>query len=889
MATSKNPTPIDLLKLSIRTRNALKRSGINSIEDLVKKSDDDLLNIYGMGLKSFGELKEAFTHHMTTRENDFVALDPDENNLFQTNENIPIFFKNIDLRCLEIDPVLLNRLNSANIFNLFDVYHAQKNEDWTKSDLLREITNELKNLKDGRLPLRAGEKERKIVNSIIRKLLEEFQLIDPIQVTRGVESCLAEYISKGMVLDEDTFLFSLQFQNLLNSDLIISSIDSMIFDKIRQAEDGVTNNCLLDMIPDWLPANFLRTAIIRAERQKIIRKNFFNRWIVYKASLEEYLQSISDQRDREILVYRLQGETLEEIASRIRITRERVRQIEVRILDTKPPMLEDDYLSYYQVYAFTKEEFCDTFDVAPEVYGYMVLTAKTKGKRAIEELLEDQSISGNIRRNLISVMRRDSIIVENLRIPKKTRSIIDYHVSQNIHKKFSIEEFYAIYNNFLREHSVTDPELSVGIRAFEGILYRNPNVISTHGKSFVVLDVESIDIEEFVENLELSKLENVEISSLKLFKLYPEIMEMYKINDQFILHNLLKKLHLKHNLGNIKFMRMPVIKFGDGNRYQQVMELLMQNSPISQENLAELYNQEYGIEQNTFIAGFLRDFQKYYSNGSYDITLKPFMKEHRDFFASKLVKDYYSIERVKDYFEGKFNLPAEEYFNKKSFSSIGFILNDRGIVRNKYGSLKGYLEDRIFSTGFIYIDDLDPDLTESMSFKSYLYAFTSTDMYFESLPRQYVSRERLAEFLMDTAYIDSFRKETFEWDTDSPYFTIASLKNTGFTLPSHPSRFGDYFFSSLLINDKEHFNFFRFGRNRVFCKGHAEPSASSFIEDLGKKVDAINVEALVEHLQVFYDISVDKHKILRNITGTELFYDPESETIYASSIGYTAE
>lgn len=122
MATSKNMTPIDVLKVSIRTSNALKRSGINSIEALVKKSDDDLLNIYGMGLKSFGELKEAFTLYMTTRENDFVAFDPDEHNLFQTNDNIPIFFRYIDLRCLEIDPDLLNRLNSANIFNLFDVY-----------------------------------------------------------------------------------------------------------------------------------------------------------------------------------------------------------------------------------------------------------------------------------------------------------------------------------------------------------------------------------------------------------------------------------------------------------------------------------------------------------------------------------------------------------------------------------------------------------------------------------------------------------------------------------------------------------------------------------------------------------------------------------------------
>lgn len=889
MATSKIPTSINVLKINIRTRNALKRSGIYYIEDLRKKSEDDLLEIYGIGMKSFDELKEAFNKYMTTFENGFAELDSEEHVLFQTDEKPPIFLKYIDLRYLEIDPDLLYRLNSANIFNLFDVFLAQKNEDWTKSDLLSEISNKLKNLKDGKLLLRAGAKERKIVNSTISKLLEEFQLIDPIQLTRAVESSLAEYKSEGMILEEDSFLSSLQFQDLLNSDLMISSIDSKIVDKIRQSEDGVTNISLLDMIPNWLPTNILRTAILRAEGQKIIRKNFIDKWVVYKVSLEEYLQSISYQRDREILVFRLQGETLEEIASRINVTRERVRQIEARNLDTKPPILEDEYLSYYQVYAFTKEEFCDIFDVASEVYGYMILTTKTKGKRPIEKLLEDQSIPGNIRKNLIDVMRRDSIIVENSRIPKKPRSIIDYLVKQNVHKKFSIEEFYEIYNNFLNEHVVTDPELNLSFRAFEGILYRNSNVFSTHGKTFVVLDVESIDIEEFVEDLELNKLKNVEISSLKLFQQYPEIMEMYKIDDQFILHNLLKKLHLKHNLGNIKFLRMPVIKFGVGNRHDQVMELLRQNSPISQEDLADLYYQRYGIERNTFIAGFLNDFQKYYSNGSYDIMQKPLSQEQQDYLTSKLVKDYYSIEKVKGLFEEKFHLPAEEFFNKKTLSSLGYILNDKGIVRKEYRSLKGYLEKRIFSNGFVHIDDLDFDLANSMSFRSYLYALTSDDLFFEFLPKHYVSKERLEDFYIDEVYIDNFRKEAFEWDTSSPYFTIASLKNTGFTLPTHPSRFGNYFFSSLLLNDKVHFSWFRFGRNRVFCKGQVEPNANSFFADLLKKLGDINVDALVEHLQDTYEISVDRYKILQNIASAELFYDPESQMIRSSSIGSVAD
>lgn len=891
MPASKSLISINVLNLNIRTRNALQRSGINYIEDLVKMSDADLISIYGIGIQSYEVLKESLTQFITTHETDITESEPfsDDYSLFQTDEDVPKFFKKINLRYLDIDPNLLNRLNTANIFNLFDVYQTKKRGDWTKTDLLKELSDNLKESRDEQFSVSISSTEKKIVNAVLRNFLGEFHLVDPIRLTKTIERSLIKYRSDNLALDESSYLASIHFQNLLNSDLIISAIDSRIINRIQDAESGLSNNVLLDSIPTWMPANTLRTALQRLEQEKKIRKGPFDRWVVYKVTLTEYLQTLSNQRDKEILEYRLSGETLEEIASRFGLTRERVRQIEERTLKASPPILEDDFIKFYNDYAFTKEEFCDIFDVAPEVYGYMSLTIKTRGIKPIEDLLEDQSIPANIRKNLIDVMRKDSIIVDNLRIPKKTRSIIDYLVMQNMHKRFSIEEFYALYNNFLRENNVTEPELSISIRAFEGVLYRNQNVVATHGKTFAILNVEGIDIEEFIEDLELNKLKNVEMSTLKLFRQFPEQMIMYKIDDHFILHNLLKKLHSKNNLGNIEFMRMPLIRIGDGNRYDQIMELLRQNSPISQEDLADLFYEEYGVEHNTFIANFLRDFQEYYSNGSYDITLKPLSREQKDFLSSKLVKDYYSIEKVKELFEGRFNLPADEYFNKKSFSSFDFILNDKGIVRQKYGSLKGYLDDRIFSNGFIYIDDLDPDLTETMSFKGYLYSLTSNDMFFEFLPRQYVSKERLAEFSIDSTYIDAFRKDVFEWNTSSQYFTIASLKNTGFNLPSHPSRFGDFFFSSLLLNDKKSFSYFRFGRNRVFCKEPAEPIASSFLQDLVRKADAINVDVLVEHLQDHYDISVDKYNVLRNITGTDLFYDPESLTIYAPSSGYNVE
>ena len=47
---------IDDMDLSVRSYNSLKRAGIHTIEDLTKKSEDDLLKVRNLGRKSLDEV-----------------------------------------------------------------------------------------------------------------------------------------------------------------------------------------------------------------------------------------------------------------------------------------------------------------------------------------------------------------------------------------------------------------------------------------------------------------------------------------------------------------------------------------------------------------------------------------------------------------------------------------------------------------------------------------------------------------------------------------------------------------------------------------------------------------------------------------------------------------
>ena len=47
---------IEDLDLSVRSYNCLKRAAINTVEDLIKKSEDDMLKVKNLGRKSLDEV-----------------------------------------------------------------------------------------------------------------------------------------------------------------------------------------------------------------------------------------------------------------------------------------------------------------------------------------------------------------------------------------------------------------------------------------------------------------------------------------------------------------------------------------------------------------------------------------------------------------------------------------------------------------------------------------------------------------------------------------------------------------------------------------------------------------------------------------------------------------
>ena len=163
-----------------------------------------------------------------------------------------------------------------------------------------------------------------------------------------------------------------------------------------------------------------------------------------------------------------------------------------------------------------------------------------------------------------------------------------------------MEEFFQWYHLLLETIGASDdPSLAIDLRSYENKLSQNDFVLWNWGHRFRYYPIIQYDYGNLLEALALDQYENIEFSSLKLFRDNSELMEEYDIRDEYELHNLLKKILSTASESKIHFKKMPIIVIGTPNRDQQVIDLLMQCAPITNVELAKKYEELYGVRWNT--------------------------------------------------------------------------------------------------------------------------------------------------------------------------------------------------------------------------------------------------------------------------------------------------
>lgn len=691
MVYIKEDSLIKDLNLSTRSYKALQAHGILTVHDLLAMPKFELLKIPNLGSTSLAEVSKIILHlknsHPATRIKDsyyFLDQDGSLHNDFNLSD-LPLSSRCIN-RLASVEIFSLKSLLDTSLIDLKNIPHFGKNclseleSLFTKIEILRSK----KNNQGPWTPEYLCTRFITLIHQHIEKTSQLFykDLLGLCQKKLEKNSNLKTYHE---LFNDPEFLADLyalpSFETIIQNHLVHS---------LRLNRCGLRFDEILSLFPplrDFRP--FLKNQVAYLENKGDIleRKN------LYYPTFPSILDNLTSFfKEREVTLYkmRIQGATLQEIGNYTDLSRERVRQILIKMnsfLDMHHIQCKEDSLRHFlQKYDLDENTFSKIF-LNQIAYGYIQtrFDYKSTEKLPLEFLLEDENMPEYALENLKTILADDYVQVEEGFVEKSKFAIHRYLLKKYVNYQTTIEDYYKIYQDFMVRHMLDrDPHLMVLPHNLMNKLSAENEVLWSFGKKFRYYPFYDYDFSPFLEALNLKTYQDVEYSSKYFFLKHRDLMKNYGIYDEYELHNLLRKICSKKDYPHIHFLRMPNIRFGKGRREKQILDLLEKHSPINTHDLAKLYEKTYGVNASSVLGSYLKDLTPYYQNGIYDIHRKSLPPEICQDFKKDLDQDFYFIKDIINQFKKAYPNLDPSLINSRSLDQLGFKTYQDYCISNNY-------------------------------------------------------------------------------------------------------------------------------------------------------------------------------------------------------------
>lgn len=613
-------------------------------------------------------------------------------------------------------------------------------------------------------------------------------------------------------------------------------------------------------------------------------------------SITQYVSELRDERIKKILGNRLSGKTLEESGSPYGITRERVRQIinkqQKNITKRGVRFQEDQYIDIFSKYLFDIDDFRLTFNEPETTYYYldMVCTVSRKERKPLESILEDQSIPVEIRKQAERAVYKHYFIIDGVRVKRHSSNLAYYVIKTKCKERTHFDDFLRYYMELLESLGLQhQPSFQIDVRSYENKLNKADYVLWNQGRSFRYYEISSRDYEDMLDELHLSQFEDCEISTRKLYRDNLELMAEYDIRDEYELHNLLKKI-CSPGAFNIHFRRMPTLEFGTAKRYEQVLDLLMQYAPVSAEDFSRIYEEIYGVKAATVTCYCLRCFGNFYHQGIYSIDVKNLPPEQFEYMQNALCRDYYTFADARRIYLQGFSEADAADINPYTLKMLGFRVYTDYIIRNTYSSSTAYFRSLLLN---------EKDVVDAREFPKSIFTHSaySTELcklrqcrkIVELAPYRYINIKKLNEDGIALEMLEDYCRAIRQFVDSESYFTIQSIRQDGFSHSLNSLGYDDWFLSSVLLEDRDHFAHTQMCKIRLFKRGTDSISFADMLRWIVKARQKIGLHDLDVLLHKHYGIKIREEKLAHIIQKTDMYYDAIMETVYMDYHTYAAE
>lgn len=898
---------ISVLGLTVRSSNALRRAGIHTVGDLIDYPTEKLADIRNMGAKSVAEIADI-VHQIQNAEGELVLAESrafGDGNIEKSS--LPVIrydesFIHMDSSGAIIQDISIENLGfnnrALNRFKIAGINFASQLLGMTKEELLEmpnmgvgTVEHAFEIISNLKVNYIVGEDDKSNGISFSQELSE--QLFKSFGESKGFWLKAILLTKEATELQGESFIYYLY---LLEN--VRSKVKNVILDIIETHNDQITIIALEEKMPAHLfNTTIIKDILIELESDDLI---VLDDEFVYRKypSIIDFANAIADEKRKTILLERLNGKTLDDIGNILGLTKERVRQHLQKSLEKRPKLAEDKYAYIFNHYDFTLDDFVLAFNEPESTYHYLCEVCLTERqlfalngcyKKHVEHLLEDESVSVKIRKQVEKTVYKNYILAEGRRIKINRAELVKFFVRKFCTDLIKYDEFSDLYHIWLDDFGLSENEkLRLDSRTYENYLGESNYTLWHHGRSFRYYDIESRDFTELLEAIDFSVYNNMEISALKLFRDYSDLMKEYDIRDEYELHNLLKKIYPKEAT-NIKFGRMPNIEIGQVDREQQVMNLLLQYSPITSEELSAKYEESYGIKSATLLANYMASFDKYYFDGVYTIAFDELPENEFTKLKSILTEDFYTVDYIKRIYSREF--PNSDIANINPFilKTLGFRVFTGYVINNRYSSATEFYNHLLTDDDIVDTRKFSNFMRSNISYTSVLYELKAKREIIEFAPYQYINIRRLNEIgitkndLVD--YCDAVRNVV---DT-SEFFTVKSLRNHGFSHKLDDLGFDDWFYASLLCEDKSDFSYMRISNTKLFCCGIKQANVEDLLLSVMTEQNKIDMYDLNQWLEEKYGMIFERYKLLQYIEKAGLYYDTIMETVYIDYDTYFEE
>ena len=899
---------IEKLDLSVRSLNGLHRAGIIKVGQLFGLDHLSLRNIKNLGAKSVEEILIKCQSNSLYDADDLETESPAPKSVKTFCGTDGMEYQDIPIEGLELSNRSYNCLKRAGVSMLSELLSLSEAELLELPNMGVKSVAEIMNLKSGNMLMPAGELTKdgfhdgleaharvKLDHCIIKEISSALGI--PFgelftEATPYLEGYRNKYApSNGQNLLEDEHLW----QYLLSSELITRGIQSAISNALYCQKYGTTFDSLLQLLPESIrqPQMVRAQLLLMDDSGSITTQN--GQYFVKRMTVLEYARKLSDEREKNILIGRIKGRTLEDLGNEFGIERERIRQIESKVLRKKQSqgyiLYEDQYSEIFEKYDLQRNDFILGFNETSDTYSYLNLAYK-HGSSPIDELVDNASFPEEYRRAAEKIVYKNYVRIGKDWIPCRRADLCDYVLRTLAVDDISFDEFIMMYQSLLVDLGLhNDTKLDLGGRGYENKMAASDHVLWKQWKTMRYYRIAAYDYTELLETLDLNSYQNVEYSALKFFVEYPELMKSYDIRDEYELHNLLKKICTAPKYSNINFKRMPTLEFGISDRDRQITDLLVSSAPISKEEFADLYEQEYGVKAVTVMANYAGCVAQYLDNGIYKIDLPALPDIMFKKLKEKLTDDFYLISELMQIYTELYPTADRGMINTYTINSLGFRTYSNYLVSTKYHSAVDYFRTLLTAEDVIDLTNIKKSHWTVVAFSSELYKRRAEYEIIEFSPLKYINIRRIQSLGVTPDDFRDFCQKVCSSVEDGAYFTIHSLRKNGFHHPLDELGFESRFYSSILAEDKAHFSYRRMGGLRLFRKGTQDVLLGEFLENIIYQQGSLSMELhdLVNYLDETYDLQINRWKLLETIHDSSMYYDKITEKVYAEYEVYFEE